>query len=155
MKKLLGVLLGVLLLANSASAKPKHFYQSGVFWTGVAAIGLSVALDADSTCRALPYGVDVGGSLISNCRDAKITAAAAGAFYTALHIALWDLGHNDPNRGWRTFSEWAMPAVAGGIHISAAIHNYEVAEPRTPAAIFPACKDPDHDCERAPDKEYK
>lgn len=74
----------------------------------------------------------------------------AFTFYTTLHAVEWHYSHGDPNKAWRTFGLVAMPAVAMGIHLPAARHNYELIEPRTPAAI---CTDPDRDCERRPDRD--
>jgi hypothetical protein len=150
-KLVLSLLALLALSAIPCQSAPKHFYQDKKWWLGEAVIVTSVILDAHSTCRSFAHGgVETGPALSGNtsCGVEKGVAVGAFGFYTALHIGLWDIGHDDPSRFWRTVSYWAMPSVAAGIHVPAAIHNYRL---KTPAAI---CTDPDRDCERKPDLDH-
>lgn len=127
------IITGILALglAGSAQAKPRHWYKDGKFWTGVAVIGASVALDAQSTCRAFARGA-VEQTLATrgntSCGTTAGVSVAAFGFYTGAHYLMWRYVAK-PEGKQDTLGKLAyvtIPAIAVGVHISAAVHNYGI-----------------------------
>lgn len=128
-KQQLICLFAILIMAAPAESAQKHWYRDWKTWAGVGIIGFSTGLDAHSTCQAFAHGaVETSLALNGNrsCATAAETMAGAFAFYTTLHALESHFGHKDESRFVRDVTPWAIPAVVAGIHLSAAIHNYEI-----------------------------
>lgn len=151
MKKTLAVALLVAMLPMCASAKP--FYKSKRWWAGVAVIGAAVALDAHSSCQAFSRGGLETNPLIYGTRSCgEVSGLMVGAFgfYTTMHALEWHVTQRDPNKAIGFTGLVALPAVALGVHLPAAIHNYGIEAPRAIAPI--RCEDEKRDrfpCDRS------
>jgi hypothetical protein len=126
------IIVAILLSAISCQASPRHFWKDKQWLVGEAIIGLSVALDAHSTCQAVGRGVETSLAFPGNhsCGTTAGISLGAFGFYTALHAAEWHVGHDDPNGVFRALTPWTVPAVVAPIHLYAAAHNYGLPAPR-------------------------
>jgi hypothetical protein len=124
-------LCSIIALAIPAKASP-HWYKDKRWWAGEAIIGLSVALDAHSTCQAVGRGVETSIAFPGprSCAETAGISLGAFGFYTVLHAAEWHVGHDDPNKVIRGLTPWMIPAAVAPIHLYAAAHNYGLPTPR-------------------------
>lgn len=145
------LIVGLLFLAAAAPASADPFYKHKRWWAGVAVIGAAVALDAHSSCRAFSHGAIETNPWIYGTRScAEVSGLMVGAFgfYTTMHALEWHVTQNQPNKAIRIFGQVALPAVAVGIHVPAAIHNYDLDLRPAPVRIPPPCERREfHDCD--------
>jgi hypothetical protein len=116
----------------------KHWYKNYKWWIGTAVIGTAVALDAHSSCRALGQpGMGETNLLVigtPTCWKVSLVEVSAFSFYTAMHVLEYNVSRNDytgyHGRFVETFGLMAIPAGIAVVHISAAVHNYEIPVPK-------------------------
>lgn len=128
MRRTLWVVI-LLLCASNAHAAPRrhHWFTDPKWWAGEAVIVTAVALDGNSTCRAVARGGVEQNMILGphpSCGQVAALDIGAVGYWTGFHILEWKLSYDDPKLGWRLMGYTAIPVAAAAIHGSAAAENY-------------------------------
>ena len=147
----LAAVLMLILSVPGQAAPKKHWYTDAKWWAGTAVILGVSALDVQSSCRAFAEGYHEENFVIrgsQSCGQVSGFGFSFAALSVGLHAMAWHCQQDDfwtkraAGEKGRCYGEnqyegkhpklnallvyGAIPAIQAGVHIAAAVHNYEL-----------------------------